>query len=117
MSIESVMSRIAEIQGAMAPPAPVQPPAAGTPFSTVLQGAMGPGKAGQTAAAGAPAAPGTYPHLDGDLDANPELPTGTPLQLGCAGPAVQARPWATMLLGLRKVALAPGASVTLDGRQ
>jgi hypothetical protein len=73
MSIESVMSRIAEIQGGMAPPAPVQPPAAGTPFSTVLQGAMAPGKVGQTAAAGAPAAPGAYPHLDGDLDANPEL--------------------------------------------
>src|SRR4051794_39668201 len=70
MSIESVMSRIAEIQGAMAPPAPVQPPAAGTPFSQVLQGA----KASQAAApAGAAAAPGAYPHLDGDLDANPEL--------------------------------------------
>ena len=74
MSIESVMSRIAEIQGALAPPAPVQPPAAGTPFSTVLQGAMGPGGTGQAApAAAAKAAPGSYPHLDGDLDGNPEL--------------------------------------------
>jgi hypothetical protein len=73
MSIESVMSRIAEIQGAMAPPAPAQPPAAGTPFSNVLQGAMAPGKAGKTAPAAAAAAPGSYPHLDGDLDANPEL--------------------------------------------
>jgi D-alanyl-D-alanine carboxypeptidase len=74
MSIESVMSRIAEIQGALAPPAPVQPPAAGTPFSTVLQGAMGPGATGQAKpAAATQAAPGAYPHLDGDLDANPEL--------------------------------------------
>src|SRR2546423_2506256 len=71
MSIESVMSRIAAIQGTMAPPAPVQPPAAGTPFSTVLQGAMAPSATGQTASATAPA--GAYPHLDGDLDANPEL--------------------------------------------
>jgi D-alanyl-D-alanine carboxypeptidase len=68
MSIESVMSRIAEIQGAMAPPAPVQPPVTGTPFSQVLQGA----KASQ-AAAPTTAPAGTYPHLDGDLDANPEL--------------------------------------------
>jgi hypothetical protein len=73
MSIESVMSRIAEIQGAMAPPAPVQPPAAGAPFSQVLQGAMAPNAAAKTAPVGAAAAPGTYPHLDGDLDANPEL--------------------------------------------
>src|SRR3954454_23440344 len=69
MSIESVMSRIAEIRGAMAPPAPAQPPAAGTPFSTVLQGAIAP----QATAAPTAAAPGAYPHLDGDLDANPEL--------------------------------------------
>ena len=71
MSIESVMSRIAEIQGTMTPAAPVQPPAAGTPFSTVLQGAMAPSATGQTAPTTAPA--GAYPHLDGDLDANPEL--------------------------------------------
>jgi hypothetical protein len=68
MSIESVMSRIAEIQGAMAPPAPASPPPAAAPktsFQSALQGATAP----QAAAA----APGTYPHLDGDLDANPEL--------------------------------------------
>jgi hypothetical protein len=67
MSIESVMSRIAEIQGAMAPPAPAQPPPTAAPkasFQNALQGAMAP-------QATAPA--GTYPHLDGDLDANPEL--------------------------------------------
>ncbi|MDX6627823.1 MAG: D-alanyl-D-alanine carboxypeptidase [Gaiellales bacterium] len=64
MSIDSVMSRIAEIQGAVAPAAPVA--AAGPPssFAATLQGAM---------AAPAAAAPGTYPHLSGDLDANPEL--------------------------------------------
>jgi hypothetical protein len=70
MSIESVMSRIAEIQGAL-PPAPPPPAAAsGTRFSTVLQGAMAPNGA---APAGATAPAGTYPHLSGDLDANPEL--------------------------------------------
>src|SRR3954468_17729562 len=70
MSIESVMSRIAAIQGALAPPPAAAPTAApaptatqGTSFQSQLQGAMAP-KA---------AAPGTYPHLDGDLDANPEL--------------------------------------------
>lgn len=70
MSIESVMSRIAEIQGAYAPPAPAQtaapaaPGAAPTAFASQLQQAMAPA---------APAAPGTYPHLSGDLDSNPEL--------------------------------------------
>jgi hypothetical protein len=65
MSIESVMSRIAEIQGVLptAPPAPT--PVAGTPFASALKGAMAP------APVAAPA--GTYPHLSGDLDANPEL--------------------------------------------
>src|SRR5436853_2705007 len=73
MSIESVMSRIAEIQGALAPPAPVQQPtaapaaASGTSFQSQLQGAMAP------KATGAQAAAGTYPSLDGDLDSNPEL--------------------------------------------
>ncbi|MEA2438836.1 MAG: D-alanyl-D-alanine carboxypeptidase [Thermoleophilaceae bacterium] len=67
MSIESVMSRIAEIQGALPPAAPAPQPVAGTPFATQLQGAMAPG------AASVQAPPGTYPHLDGDLDADPEL--------------------------------------------
>jgi hypothetical protein len=71
MSIESVMSRIAEIQGALAP-AP-QPPSAApsTSFQSALQGAMAPGKT--PGASATQAAPGTYPHLDGDLDCNPEL--------------------------------------------
>jgi hypothetical protein len=68
MSIESVMGRIAEIQGAFVPPAaPAPAPAPSAPsatsFASTLQGAMTP----------AQAAPGTYPHLSGDLDANPEL--------------------------------------------
>jgi hypothetical protein len=67
MSIDSVMARIAQIQGALPPAPPVQAAPGGTPFSSVLQGAMAPAKAGGAAASG------TYPHLDGDLDANPEL--------------------------------------------
>src|SRR5690242_3739120 len=76
MSIESVMSRIAEIQGAFAPPAPVQqPPAApGASFQSQLQGAMATQAAPGAAGAQPTAAPaGTYPHLDGDLDSNPVL--------------------------------------------
>jgi hypothetical protein len=67
MSIESVMGRIAAIQGGMVPPAPAPAPAtapAAAPamsFASTLQSAM----------TQAPA--GTYPHLTGDLDANPEL--------------------------------------------
>jgi hypothetical protein len=72
MSIDAVMSRIAEIQGALAPPpAPQTQPA--TSFQATLQTAMAPGAAAGASPSYAPAAPGTYPHLDGDLDANPEL--------------------------------------------
>jgi hypothetical protein len=71
MSIESVMSRIAEIQGVLPPATPPPAVASGMPFSAVLQGAMAPNGAAPTTAA--PAAAGTYPHLSGDLDANPEL--------------------------------------------
>jgi hypothetical protein len=78
MSIESVMSRIAEIQGAVAPPAPPPPApaAAGTApgsFASQLQGAMAPATAGGAGATFPAAAPGTYPHLSGDLDSNPAL--------------------------------------------
>jgi D-alanyl-D-alanine carboxypeptidase len=79
MSIESVMSRIAAIQGGLAtPPAAATGPqtasikAAGpgaTSFASSLQSTMGT-SGDQTFPA---AAPGTYPHLDGDLDSNPEL--------------------------------------------
>jgi LAS superfamily LD-carboxypeptidase LdcB len=71
MSIESVMSRIAAIQGGISAPAatPVATQTAAmkaagptaTSFASTLQSAVG------------QAAPGTYPHLDGDLDSNPEL--------------------------------------------
>jgi hypothetical protein len=69
MSIESVMGRIAEIQGSLSPVVAPAPAAPASSFSGALQQAMAP------AAGTAPvqAAPGTYPHLSGDLDANPEL--------------------------------------------
>ena len=90
MSLHSVLARISEIQGALAP---VQPPAPATPaappatgtdsFSTQLQSAMTGGAAADPAAAATgsagatptfgKAAPGTYPHLSGDLDATPEI--------------------------------------------
>ncbi|MEA2479149.1 MAG: D-alanyl-D-alanine carboxypeptidase [Thermoleophilaceae bacterium] len=85
MSIESVLSRIAQIQGGTAPPAvsatPAAPAAVAAPgattsspsFADQLQSAAGTGSAGATP--GAPAAPGTYPHLSGDLDCSPELLT------------------------------------------
>ena len=65
MSIDTAMARIAALQSFMAPP-PVQAPAAapavqGTSFAATL------------AQATAPAASGSYPHLTGDLDGNPEL--------------------------------------------
>jgi hypothetical protein len=84
MSIDSVLARISEIQGAMAPVEPAQAttpatsattPAAGTDsFAGQLQSAMAPGSGAEAASgAGTQAAPGTYPHLDGDLDASPEI--------------------------------------------
>src|SRR4051812_42824847 len=79
VSLEAAIARIQAIQTAFTPPAP-QPAATAAPadssFASQLQGAMGGGTATATAtapAASAQAAPGTYPHLDGDLDANPEL--------------------------------------------
>jgi hypothetical protein len=79
MSIESVMGRIAAIQGAFTSPAAPPQAAAGSStgtqagsFASTLQGAMATGP-GQPVAAPVQAAPGTYPHLSGDLDANPEL--------------------------------------------
>jgi LAS superfamily LD-carboxypeptidase LdcB len=67
MSLQSVVARITEIQSSLAPAQPAQPvppaptaTAGTTPFANQLQSAMG-------------AAPGTYTHLDGDLDASPEI--------------------------------------------
>src|SRR5215212_5367104 len=86
MSLQAVLARISEIQGALAPVQPAQTttpaaPAAGdsSAFANQLQSAMtgtsGAAAAPADAAAGAAptfgkAAPGTYPHLDGDLDAS-----------------------------------------------
>jgi D-alanyl-D-alanine carboxypeptidase len=90
VSLETAIARIQEIQTALTPPSTQRsfaPPA--SPFATQLQDAMAPGASGAPAPAGAPgatpqagaapgqtfgrAAPGSYPHLDGDLDCNPEL--------------------------------------------
>jgi LAS superfamily LD-carboxypeptidase LdcB len=75
VSIDTAIARIQAIQSAFAPPAaqpaPAPEPAAasGSSFAGKLQQAMAP--AGAAAPAQAPA--GSFPHLDGDLDANPEL--------------------------------------------
>ena len=97
MSLQSVLSRINEIQSSIAPAAPVAPAAPAAPatpgrsssgsFSSQLQSAMTGSAAAPPAAAAAPAAtasagaapaaakaaPGSYPHLTGDLDADPEI--------------------------------------------
>ena len=69
VSIDTAMARIAALQSFIAPPppAPVAAPAAqGTSFAATLAQATSaqatPGQSG-----------GSYPHLTGDLDANPEL--------------------------------------------
>jgi hypothetical protein len=73
VSIDTAFARVAMLQAWMAPP--VQPPpaapsvapaAGGNTFAATLAQA--------TAPPAAPAAPaGSYPHLTGDLDSNPEL--------------------------------------------
>jgi hypothetical protein len=93
MSLQAVLARISEIQGAMAPVQPTQPatpaaPATSTPggsesfagqLQTAMAGTGGTGTVDPSSAAsasgalGKQAAPGTYPHLDGDLDASPEI--------------------------------------------
>lgn len=87
VSIESALTRIQTLETAFTPPAPQPAPStapADTSFASTLQNAMGSTgaeaaapAAGGTQAAGAPsfakAAPGQFPHLDGDLDCDPEL--------------------------------------------
>ena len=63
MSIDTAMARIAALQSFIAPPAPAPAPVAAAPvqgasFAATLAKAQG---------------TGSYPHLSGDLDANPEL--------------------------------------------
>jgi LAS superfamily LD-carboxypeptidase LdcB len=69
VSIDTAMARIAALQSFMAPPAPAPVAAApavqGTSFAATLAQA--------TTAQQASQGTGSYPHLSGDLDANPEL--------------------------------------------
>jgi hypothetical protein len=80
VSLESTLARIAEISSALAPPQQQQapPPSQGAGFQGALDGAMAQPAAAASAAppagpAQSHAAPGTYPHLNGDLDCSPEL--------------------------------------------
>jgi hypothetical protein len=87
VSLETALARIQAIEHAFEPPARSYAPPAGSPFATQLQDAMSPGGTAASASAAtatapthgaagpsfAPAAPGQFPHLDGDLDCNPEL--------------------------------------------
>lgn len=79
MSIESAVARVEAIRTGLQPPAPA---AAATttaaPSATVASAGAGLGTGAQFSsllqgALGQQAAPGTYPHLSGDLDANPVL--------------------------------------------
>ena len=69
MSIDTAMARIAALQTFMAPPAPAPGRRAGRGAGHVVRGHA---RAGATAST-SQATPGSYPHLTGDLDANPEL--------------------------------------------
>jgi hypothetical protein len=78
VSLETALARIAELNSAFAPRAPVAPaptPADAGTFAAELQGAMSGGAPAAPAPAAAPgrAAPGSYPHLRGDLDADPRM--------------------------------------------
>jgi hypothetical protein len=73
VSIDTAMARIAALQSFMAPPvqAPAQP-AATIPVGTAPTTSFAATLAQATASTASPAS-GSYPHLTGDLDANPEL--------------------------------------------
>jgi hypothetical protein len=79
VSLETALARIAELNSAFAPRAPAAPaPVQGDPsaFAAELQGAMAgsaPPAAGAPASAPRRANPGDYPHLRGDLDADPRV--------------------------------------------
>jgi hypothetical protein len=76
VSLETAVSRVAMLQAWLAPPVqppPAVAPATGTPV-TGTQSASGTSFAATLERATAAHAPaGSYPHLTGDLDANPEL--------------------------------------------
>jgi hypothetical protein len=83
MSLQSVLARIGEIQTSITPAAPAAPATPAPPagggngsqsFANQLQSAVsGSGAPSAAAPPTAQAAPGSYPHLDGDLDADPEI--------------------------------------------
>jgi hypothetical protein len=74
VSLETAVSRVAMLQAWMAPPVPPQPV---QPAPTTSVGGTQPASFAATLASAtasqAPAPAGSYPHLTGDLDANPEL--------------------------------------------
>jgi D-alanyl-D-alanine dipeptidase len=69
VSLETAVSRVAMLQAWMAPPAPAPAPqpTPTTSFAATLAAAQAPAATTATAPAG------SYAHLTGDLDANPEL--------------------------------------------
>jgi hypothetical protein len=76
VSLETALARIAELNSAFAPRAPVAlAPTQGDPnaFAAQLQGAMAGGAPAASAATPTRANPGDYPHLRGDLDADPRV--------------------------------------------
>jgi D-alanyl-D-alanine carboxypeptidase len=75
VSLETAVSRVAMLQAWMTPPvqAPAQP-AAVAPVGAAQPASSFAATLASATASQAPAAqPGSYPHLSGDLDSNPEL--------------------------------------------
>ncbi len=78
MSIESALARISELNSAFVPPAAAPattaPAATDGSFASTLESAMGTSAApGAASPSFGPVDPSAFPHLRGDLDANPEL--------------------------------------------
>ena len=77
MSLETSIVRVQMLQAVLAPPPPPAAPVAAAPATPSQPAAAGPTFAATLAQAvdggSRPAPAGTYPHLKGDLDANPEL--------------------------------------------
>jgi hypothetical protein len=75
VSLETAVSRIAMLQAWMAPPvqAPAATPAPAAVTPTTAGGTTFAATLAQATASQQPTSPGTYAHLTGDLDGNPEL--------------------------------------------
>jgi D-alanyl-D-alanine carboxypeptidase len=71
VSIDTAFARVAMLQAWMAPP--VQPPPAAPSVAPATAGTTFAATLAQATAAPAAAPAGSYAHLTGDLDANPEL--------------------------------------------